>query len=294
VHVEWSGTCRGFGREATRMSVVRAGPRVTARSGRGLKPVRTALRYREVRDRIRDYILDNRLRGGDPLPSESSLATQLGVSRNAVREGLRSLEAQGILEVRAGSGSFVREIVLDDLLASFTYSLFFDRDAVDELYLIRQKLEENFLPPALANLSPDTVTELHQLLSGMGGCASWGPRYLDYDIRLHRAIFSGVGNRTLLKLFDIFRVINQRASHVLKHRPASELRDDFAAHVALVEAVERRDLPAARRALRRSWAGFPTLSLEARVQAVPSRPAKPPRAGLNSAGTRRRRSNRRK
>jgi DNA-binding FadR family transcriptional regulator len=266
---------------------------VTVRSGRALKPVRTALRYREVRDRIRDYILDNRLRGGDPLPSEPSLARQLGVSRNAVREGLRSLEAQGILEVRAGSGSFVREVVLDDLLASFTYSLFFDRDAVDELYLIRQKLEENFLPSALANLSPETVAELHQQLAGMRGCASWGPRYLDYDIRLHRAIFNGVGNRTLLKLFDIFRVINQRASHVLKHRPTSELRDDLAAHVALVEAVGRRDLPAARRALRRSWAGFPTLGLEARVQTVLARPAERPRSGRNRPHTRRRLSKRR-
>jgi len=269
--------------------VPEGGPRATVPSRRRLKPVRIALRYRETRDRIRDYILDNRLRGGDPLPSEPSLAKQLGVSRNAVREGLRALEAQGILEVRAGLGSFVREVVLDDLLASFAYSLFFDRDAVDELYLIRQKLEENFLPSALANLSRETVAELHRLLSGMDGCTSWGARYLDYDIRLHRAIFSGVGNRTLLKLFDIFRVINQRASHVLKRRPTSQLRDDFAAHVALVEAVARRDLPAARRALRRSWARLPTLSLEARVQTVPPRPADRPRPGANPAGTRRRR-----
>lgn len=264
------------------------------RTERGLKPLRTPLRYREVRDRIRDYILDNRLRGGDPLPSESSLARQLGVSRNAVREGLRSLEAQGILEVRAGSGSFVREVVLDDLLASFAYSLFFDRNGVDELYLIRQKLEENFLPSALASLSPETIAELHRLLADMGGCTSWGPRYLDYDIRLHRTIFSGIGNGTLLKLFDIFRVINQRASHVLKRRPASELREDFAAHVALVEAVERRDLPAARRALRHSWAGFPTLSLEARVQTAARRPAKGRRGPSSPAGTRRPRSHRRK
>ena len=247
--------------------------------------MRTALRYQEVRDRIRDYILDNRLRGGDPLPSEPSLARQLAVSRNAVREGLRALEAQGILEVRAGSGSFVREVVLDDLLASFTYSLFFDRDGVDELYLIRQKLEENFLPAALANLSPETIAQLHRLLTGMGTCGSWGSRYLGYDIQLHRTIFSGVGNRTLLKLFDIFRIINERASHVLKRRPTSALRDDLAAHVALVEAVEQRDLPAARRALRRSWAGFPPLSLQARVQTAPARPSKQPRARFNPAET---------
>jgi DNA-binding FadR family transcriptional regulator len=252
---------------------------VIRRSGRALKPLRTALRYRQVRDRIRDYILDNRLRGGDPLPSEPSLARQLGVSRNAVREGLRALEAQGIIEVRPGSGSYVREVVLDDLLASFTYSLFFDRDSVAELYYIRQKLEENFLPVAMTNLSPDSVKELRRLLERMKVRAIRGQQYLDDDMRLHRAIFSGVGNRTLLKLLDIFSVIYRRAGHVFKHRPVSERQVDLLAHSALVDALERRDLSAALRALRRSWTALPTLGLKARVETAPLHPVKAARPG---------------
>lgn len=248
-----------------------------------LQPLGSTLRYHQVRDRIRDYILDHRLRGGDPLPSEGDLARRLQISRNAVREGLRALEAQGIIEVRRGSGSFVREVVLDDLLAGFTYSLFFDSDSVNELYHIRQKLEENFLPIALANLSPQAVRELRRLLDRMRACRSWGQEYMDYDMQLHRTIFSGVGNRTLLKLFDIFSAIYRRASHILKRRPASERHLDLAAHTALVDRLERRDLPGALRALRRTWARFPTLSLEARVQTAP------PRARGRRRGTLRRR-----
>ncbi len=254
-----------------------------------LQPLSSALRYRQVRDRIRDYILDHRLRGGDPLPSEGDLARQLGVSRNAVREGLRTLEAQWIIEVRRGSGSFVREVVLDDLLASFTYSLFFDSDSVHELYHIRQKLEENFLPAALASLPPQTVSELRRLLDRMRTCKSWGQEYMDYDMQLHRTIFSGVGNRTLLKLFDIFSVIYRRTSHVLRKRSASGRRVDLAAHAALVDALERRDLPGALRALGSTWSGLPTLSLTARVETAPPHPA---RRGRSRGAPRRRRGRR--
>jgi DNA-binding FadR family transcriptional regulator len=242
-----------------------------------LQPLPSALRYRLVRDRIRDYILDHRLRGGDPLPSEGDLSRRLRVSRNAVREGLRALEAHGIIEVRRGSGSFVREIVLDDLLASFTYSLFFDHDSVIELYHIRQKLEENFLPLALDTLSPDTLGELRRLLDRMRGCRTWGQEYMNFDMQLHRTIFSGVGNRTLLKLFDIFSIIYRQTNGILRKRSASGRRVDLAAHSALVAALERRDLRRALLALGRTWSGLPTLSLRARVETAPARPAGYPR-----------------
>jgi DNA-binding FadR family transcriptional regulator len=244
---------------------------VRKKGGWTLQPLEPQLRYREVRDRIREYILSHKLRGGDRLPSESELAHLLRVSRNAVREGLRALEGEGIIEVRRGSGSYVRELVLDDLLASFAYSLFFDRDSVEELYLIRQKLEENFLPIALAKLSPKTVGELRQLIRRMSACGSWGREYLEYDLQLHRTIFSAVGNKTLLKLFDIFSAIYRRAYHILERRSPSEHRRDLAAHAALVDRLERRDLPGALRALRRTWARFPALALEARVRSVGAR-----------------------
>jgi DNA-binding FadR family transcriptional regulator len=64
-----------------------------------------------VCESIRQQVTDGMLQPGDKLPAERDLAEQLAVSRNAVREALRSLEMSGVLEFRKGvyGGAFIRE-----------------------------------------------------------------------------------------------------------------------------------------------------------------------------------------
>lgn len=73
----------------------------------------TSIHQGSVSDRIARQILDlvvaERLRPGDRLPPERELASLLGVSRPSLREAVRSLNAQGHLDVRHGTGVFVTE-----------------------------------------------------------------------------------------------------------------------------------------------------------------------------------------
>ncbi len=61
----------------------------------------------QVRDQLRQLIQDRRLRPGDSLPSEAECATQMGVGRSTVREALKLLEQEGIVDVQPGRGRFV-------------------------------------------------------------------------------------------------------------------------------------------------------------------------------------------
>ncbi len=63
-----------------------------------------------VVDQIRELIDSGRLGQGERLPSERQLCAQLGVSRVTVREALRALESVGYVEVRSGSGTYVRRV----------------------------------------------------------------------------------------------------------------------------------------------------------------------------------------
>lgn len=63
----------------------------------------------EVADWIVQRIADGRFEPGTPLPAERRLATELGVGRSSVREAVRVLEQLGVLEVRPGKGTFLRE-----------------------------------------------------------------------------------------------------------------------------------------------------------------------------------------
>ncbi len=97
----------------------RAFPRAVAKAGessRTLKPVefrpiKTTRAFEEIADQIRKELSKRRLRAGDRLPPERALAEQFGVSRNTLREALRSLENAGLLRLQKGAsgGAFVRE-----------------------------------------------------------------------------------------------------------------------------------------------------------------------------------------
>jgi GntR family transcriptional regulator, transcriptional repressor for pyruvate dehydrogenase complex len=75
------------------------------------EPIHTRRAFEEICVRIREQLSSGALKPGDKLPAERELALQLAVSRNALREALRTLELAGILELRKGikGGAFIRE-----------------------------------------------------------------------------------------------------------------------------------------------------------------------------------------
>ena len=64
---------------------------------RGFKPIKTQRAFEAVCDQVRQMVADGTLKAGDKLPAERELAVRFQISRNAVREALRSLEMSGII-----------------------------------------------------------------------------------------------------------------------------------------------------------------------------------------------------
>ena len=74
-----------------------------------LKTVEPQRLYRQIAEQLRGLIAKGEFPPGARLPAERELAQQLGVSRPSVREALIALEVEGLVEVRMGSGIYVRE-----------------------------------------------------------------------------------------------------------------------------------------------------------------------------------------
>jgi DNA-binding FadR family transcriptional regulator len=107
-------------------------------------PIHTKRTFEEICERIRAKLADGSLKPGDKLPAERTLALQLGVSRNVLREALRSLEMAGVLLLRKGvkGGAFIRNAdperlndVLRDMLRLGSFS-------VDELTETRVHVQD--------------------------------------------------------------------------------------------------------------------------------------------------------
>ncbi len=98
--------------------------------------------FEQVCDRIRAELAAGTIKPGDRLPAERDLAQQLGVSRSAVREALRSLEMSGILSLEKGAsgGAYVREASADGLARSLHDLLFLSNVPLEQLTEVRSAL----------------------------------------------------------------------------------------------------------------------------------------------------------
>ena len=81
-----------------------------------LTPIRTKRLYEEIVEQIRQLISDGKLKPGDKLLAERELADRFQVSRASVREAIRTLEMLGVIDIRPGEGTFIRETEADDII----------------------------------------------------------------------------------------------------------------------------------------------------------------------------------
>lgn len=74
-----------------------------------MKLTRPVPMWQQVADHVRGQILDGTYQPGQPLPSEEALAAEFGVSRPTIREGIKTLAAEGLVEVARPYGTTVRD-----------------------------------------------------------------------------------------------------------------------------------------------------------------------------------------
>lgn len=76
--------------------------------------------YRQIASRLESEIAEGKLKAGDKLPSERTMAAHLGISRMTARQALRYLTAKGMLETRTGQGTYVGQPVIEQKLSALT------------------------------------------------------------------------------------------------------------------------------------------------------------------------------
>ena len=192
---------------------------------------------------------------GEALPPERDLAGRLGVSRDVLREAIRSLADAGYLESRRGryGGTFVRT----DLDRAAPPVAVRRPGELDDVLGLRSVLEEGAAAAAAArSLSAD---DRDMLWSRLLETSASGPAdYRRTDSRLHLTFGELAGIPSLLPLLADVR---DRANALLDEIPLIEpnLAHSNAQHEAIVQAVLRGDPDAARRAMREHLDGTAAL-----------------------------------
>src|SRR5437867_12526511 len=133
-----------------------------------LGPIKSTRIYEEIVRQVKQLIAEGRFKSGDRLPPERELAEKFVVSRTSVREALRALESLGLIDIRPGEGTFVREVSIDALVGPLALLMTTQREAIGELFEARRVLEPALAALAARRATPGGAQGLERILEAQG------------------------------------------------------------------------------------------------------------------------------
>lgn len=171
-------------------------------------------------------IFNGRLRQGERI-NETELATELGISRNPLREALRVLSQQGVIVIIPRRGAFVRKL---------------SRSYIDELFSFRRVVEGFAIQLAVETVTDEGIKQLEGIVKAMEAAADRGDEaaLVENDFRFHVAICELSGNEHVQRAVLQIRAEVQMAISMAKQR-FETLHDAAADHWPIVEAMRSKD-----------------------------------------------------
>jgi DNA-binding FadR family transcriptional regulator len=201
-------------------------------------------------DRLQQQILGGAYPPGSALPTERELVAGTGLSRGSVREALRILEAQGLIETRAGRyGGSVVSRPTDALLASHINLFAKGRSvALSALVEARQALEPMVAYLAARNRTDEDLKALTLISDRLDDAAqSDVPRFLEENANWHSALAVASHNDLLRAFMSSISDLMLEASHI-ENMSSPDIRKLVTqAHRRIFDAIQKRDAEAARR-----------------------------------------------
>lgn len=207
----------------------------------------------QVEERIKQAILDGELKTGERLPPEAELARQFGVSRTTVREALRSLATQNLIDKHpgAGGGSFVRSIdheSLGDVLSDSMHNLL-SLGSIEpaEVNEMRRYLELPAVRLASRHREEAELAQLRQIVERQKSISVNDPAVPTLDVDFHSTIARASRNRVLA---SFVLALHEQVMPVRFLDLSEEVGStSVLQHLQIIRAVEERDEVEAERAM---------------------------------------------
>jgi DNA-binding FadR family transcriptional regulator len=213
-----------------------------------LQPIETRRLYRHIADQVAGLIARGEFPPGSRLPTERELASLLGVSRPSVREGLIALEVEGLVDVRVGSGIYVRRS-----RAANADSLG-DSPGPFELLRARRLIEGEVAETAARAARQGDIAGIGEAVRMMKTDIHGGDVYETNDRLFHVRIAEATRNSVLVSVVNM--LWDLRASPVyaglMRHAVTDGVRQrSIADHERILKALAARDPAGARLAMQK-------------------------------------------
>ena len=214
----------------------------------GIQSVQRRRLYEDIVQQFHSLIRQGVLQHGARLPSERMLAEQFNVSRSSVREAIRSLELQGLVVSRRGSGTFINTEAIETVVALLASTLSAGNETMKEIFEVRHLLEPQIAAVAATRAGLDEVQRLADILEDQQQQLEKGESGVDADTAFHFALASATHNSALVKVVsaveDILRLSRDRSL-----QEPGRAKRSLVSHRQILEKVKAGDAEGARVAM---------------------------------------------
>lgn len=198
----------------------------------------------EIASRLLELIRAQRLRPGDKLPAERTLAAAMQVSRPVLREALRALAIMKVVEIRQGSGTYITALEPQQLVSHLDFVFSKDTVALAQVLEARRVLEVGNVRLAAARIDPRQLEELDGILAELREALDDPDRFGNLDIAFHNAVCEAAGNFLLtqfMRIINTLAKVSRERTGATREVRERALRD----HEPLLEALKAGDPAAA-------------------------------------------------
>ncbi|MGI9475188.1 MAG: GntR family transcriptional regulator [Hyphomicrobiaceae bacterium] len=180
----------------------------------------------EVVERMRDMVIEGQL-AAETRINESELCQRLGVSRTPVREAIKTLASEGLIELVRNKSAIVKRLGIDEIIDML------EAVAVLELYAARAGVERG---------SDDEIRNIVAMHKSMRDCFKDRDRLAYYKLNqsIHAAIVALAHNQTIIAAHETLQMRLRRIRYIGNERPQSwsgAMRE----HEAMMKALKKRD-----------------------------------------------------
>lgn len=191
------------------------------------------------------------LKPGSKLPTESRLAQQFGISRNAVREAIAQLRSAELVETRHGLGTFVSDNPLGRELFSVSRTGI-DPAELRQLFELRAEVESGAAALAARFRQADDLKSMQAALDRLSDSIARGVSGNEHDVAFHNQIARASGNRFFAEFLEFYA---RRVSDAVAIARSNSARVEGWSrmvqfeHEAIYAAIEARSPEEARAAM---------------------------------------------
>ena len=215
-------------------------PSIQEKVAKELSAVRKKKLYEEIVVQIQRLIEDDKLKPGDQLPPERELVEIFQVSRHSVREAIRSLEQQNILQSRPGSGTFVvlgdAEMVVDFLAKAVSR----EKSKLLEIFQFRKMIEPEIAYQAALNRTEDDIAQFEFILGAQIKHVDDPVMAMKLDNDFHLALSKAARNSIVLNILErVNDILGESRKDIYQVNNRAQI--SIKGHASVLEAIRQGD-----------------------------------------------------